>query len=384
MEISDRDKKRHLRFWHTMWWPVHAFARVYCKFKAEINYQPEGACLILCNHSTPYDPILLAAAFKPHMYYVASEHVLRGGLGAWFLKRYFSLIAKRKGMTDAATASQLLRALRRGERVMLFPEGNTCWAGRTAKLHPSMAKLVRVCGVPVVTYRLSGGFFTRPRWNNHISRGGMTGRIVNIYSPEQLRCLSDADALKLIDADLYEDAYAPIGETPVLYRGKRRAEGMEASLFICPRCGGIETLRGVGNMLVCSCGLKFGYDSTGVFDKNAPFSTITEWDDWQALRIAETAASCGEKPILSDAGQTLWQNRSGELVQIDSGVMKLYRDKLLIGETGFSIADITEISVCGRDYLVFSAHGESFEITSDHHRSGRKYCLFIDQLKIGG
>ena len=379
----DRDKRRHKRFWRIIYWPVRVLMRLKFGFRPAPEPElPAGGCLILSNHVTTWDPLLLGCSFKKQMYFVASEHIFRLGLATRFLKRYLAPIARQKGATDVSAARNLLRTLREGERVMLFPEGNTTWTGRTMALHSSVPRLAQVCGVPVVTYRLVGGYLSHPRWCGGTRKGKMSGGVVNVYLPAQLKTMSKEEVEQRICQDIFEDAYARQARSPQRYKGRHRAERLEAVLYKCPRCGKIAALHSKGARFWCDCGLELGFNEYGEFTgQDVPFKNTLEWDDWQEREMEKLAAQLGEEAAFSDEDQSLWLQNGHEQSQVAAGRLSLYRDRLELGEKQIPIAQITEISMFGREHLVFTAAGETYEVKSPYSRSGRKYMTLIQYLK---
>ena len=76
----DKKYKRHVFIYRLLWWPVTAVAKLKFNFKAKTVPPAEGACLILSNHNTDWDPLLVTCSFrKRHMYFVASEHIFHWG-----------------------------------------------------------------------------------------------------------------------------------------------------------------------------------------------------------------------------------------------------------------------------------------------------------------
>ena len=65
--------KREWAFLHPL---ATLIARLFLRFRAKVE-SPPGPFLLLSNHLTDQDPILLGSAFRPQMYFVASEHILR-------------------------------------------------------------------------------------------------------------------------------------------------------------------------------------------------------------------------------------------------------------------------------------------------------------------
>ena len=186
---------------------------------------PQTPALIVSNHNADFDPVFVAMAFQEHMYFVASEHVFRWGLVSRLLVGLFGPIARRKGMADAQSAMQILRALRKGHNVCLFAEGNRSFSGVTGPVFPATGKLARASRAALVTYHIKGGYLCTPRWALTRRHGRMEGELVHVYSPEELRGMTDEEVNAAIAADLYEDAYDRQREEMRPYPGRRLAEG---------------------------------------------------------------------------------------------------------------------------------------------------------------
>ena len=185
-----KGRRRHIFVWKAL----RPLARLICwikfGFTSEVS-RVRGPFLLMSNHVTNWDPILVACSFPEQAYFVTSEHLLRAGLGGKLVGWLQSPIPRQKSGNAATTVLTMMRYLRRGLNVCVFPEGNRTWDGVTAEFLPSIAKLARTSGAALVTYKLTGGYFASPRWaGNSIRRGKMHGATVRVYSPEELRAMS--------------------------------------------------------------------------------------------------------------------------------------------------------------------------------------------------
>ena len=182
-----RKYKHHKRFWKFIRVVAKPFIKILFKFEYEIAPAIKGPYLVVSNHTTDLDPAFLGISFPPQMYFVASEHVYRSGILGVFLKWAFEPIAKIKGSSDAATVLKMLRYLRSGKNVCLFPEGNRSFNGKTGEIIEATGKLVKASNASLVTYKITGGYFTTPRWGKGIRKGKVTGKVVKVYSPEEIK-----------------------------------------------------------------------------------------------------------------------------------------------------------------------------------------------------
>lgn len=338
--------------------------------------------IVLANHTTNYDPILLAIAFTQHMYFVASEHIYRWGLASKLINWAFAPIARLKGSTDARTVMEIIRTLRAGANVCIFAEGNRTYTGVTGPISGSTGKLVKASGAGLVTFRLEGGFFTSPRWGDSIRKGRMRGAIVRQYSAEELQRMPVEEVQASIARDLYEDAYARQAEEHIPFRGKRPAEFLETALYICPSCKEMGKLHSGDSTLLCTaCGQSVRYTEYGMLEgEGLAFSTITQWDAWQEeelrQRIREGTA------MLQDAGQQLFsiQPEKGSVLAAE-GLCTMGAGEFTCGAYRIPLEEISDMAIVGRMTLVFSTiQGEHYELRTALPRSATKYLAFYHTI----
>ncbi len=226
-------RKRHRRAWRLAYKLLHRHLEKKFNLTSDIcDY--DGPCLIVSNHVTNWDPVLVGLSFpKKQMYFVASEHIFRLGIKSKLLNRYFEPIPRSKGSSAVDTVLKCKRHFKAGDSVCIFAEGDSTWNGVTDEIVPSTASLAKASRVALVTYRFEGGHLSNPRWGKGIRTGKMHGGVVNIYSPEDLKAMSVEEILDAINKDIYENAWERQKSDPVAYKGKNRAVRMESALFLC-------------------------------------------------------------------------------------------------------------------------------------------------------
>lgn len=337
--MSDKIHARHQRIWSFLWHTVAwAFRRIYA-YDCELAPEIEGPCLILSNHTTELDPVLVALSFPRQMYFVASEHVYRKGWVSRLLYWAFQPIAKMKGSSDALTVMKVIRTIKEGKNVCIFAEGNRSFDGRNAYVPHATGKLAKTCGATLVTYRLEGGYLTNPRWGFGIRRGKCFGHVVNVYSPQSLKEMTAEQVNDIIKNDIYEDAYERQQTNRIAYKGKKRALGIECAFCVCPRCRKIGTISSSGNNVFCTfCGNNSLFDEYGYFNSEFGVSNTKEWEDLQESvlrqladeKLNEQAESVNAKPFFSDEGvsfKTLDSEHKEKT--IGNGKMSLYADRFV-------------------------------------------------------
>lgn len=341
------------------------------------NYTLDEPTLVICNHVTNFD-VILASLCCPgyHMHFVASEHMFRKGLVSWFLRFVFDPISRRKGVSGADAAMACLRKLKAGKSVFIFAEGETSWDGRSQDIVPATGRLAKMSGARLLTYRLEGGYLTAPRWGKGIRRGKMQGRVVNIYTPEQLKAMDKDAVSEAIRRDIYEDAWQRQEAEPVAYKGNRRAEKMEAVLFICPRCGGVSTLKSHKNTLSCTCGLKTEVTVYGTFADEKPFKNLAQWDAWQRQKL-ENMLSLGQAPVFSDEDISLYRLHEEDHGQdlLCTGTLTLENGILRCGSEEIPLDTVSGMSLVMGNAMVFYAGTRYLELRAKEKMCMRKYLL---------
>lgn len=266
-----RAERRALRRYKIAFAFFRFFMKPWMRLKFRYRYDSmkdiKGPYLLLANHNMEMDPILMGIAAKRQLFFVASEHIARKGFGTWFLMRYFHPILHRKGKDGARSVMNILKTLRNGSSVMLFPEGNRSFDGVTCPIPEATGKMAKHAGVPLVTYRLEGGYLTQPRFSLTLRKGRVTGHLVHVYQPEELKRMTDEEVNAAITADLHEDAYEAQERERIAFKGKKPTRGIESTLYRCPSCGRFGTLVSDDKAVRCDCGYEAVYDVYGYLNE---------------------------------------------------------------------------------------------------------------------
>ena len=357
--------------------------RIYA-FRTDPIRHIDGPFLLLANHVTAVDPLLVCLSVRNQMYIVGSEHLMQKGFGSWLLRVLFAPIVRRKGDSAVTTVKQMLAALKAGNNVCIFPEGTCSYDGTNSPFLPTIGKVARAAKAKLVTYRFEGGYFTLPRWGKGIRRGEYYGHIVRIYSPDELKAMTDDEINAHIRADLNENAYARMEERPVAFKSRHRAEYLESAWFLCPRCRGVGTLRTCGDRITCSCGLTATLDAHYRLS-GMPVKTLIEWDalqnDW-----LENAASDPAFSFTDEAVTLLQSDERHRKIKLGTGRMHITRDALTVGTHTFPLSEIADMELVRRNRLVFSTANGYYQAIGAKTLNTRKYMLFyrirkgMDQL----
>ncbi|HHV98754.1 MAG TPA: 1-acyl-sn-glycerol-3-phosphate acyltransferase [Clostridiaceae bacterium] len=373
--------------------------------KVKFNYTYEKVIprykpyIVLSNHTTNYDPIMIGLSFPGLLYYVASDHIFRLGILSKLLVLLADPIPRLKATAETQAVKQILKRIKAGGSVCIFAEGNRSFSGETVDIPESTGKLIKLSGAALITYRLDGGYFSSPRWSKTLRRGSMTGRKVREYSPEEIKAMTVDEINMIIKNDLYVNAYEENKRNPIAFHGKKLAENLETALYLCPMCGEIATLKSENDRFHCSCGLSLKYTPYGKFvadgNSKVPFETVLDWSNWQSEKIKELAQTYNklspDKLIFCDEGQSLFEiDKASKSNLVDKGKLCMYNNRLVFycengDEYNFYFEKISDMAIHGQMVLIFSTTDhKSFEIRSNHPRSAVKYLDVYRELKTRG
>ncbi|MCB1966868.1 MAG: 1-acyl-sn-glycerol-3-phosphate acyltransferase, partial [Candidatus Accumulibacter sp.] len=147
------------------WLLIHSVYRL--QTKGLENIPEEGPAVLVCNHVSFVDPIVIAAASRRPIRFVMDHRIYRMPLIS-FVFRHMHTIPIAPAREDAAMMEaafeEVARALAEGELVAIFPEGRITDNGDICPFRPGVQRIVGqtpVAVVPMALQGLWGSFFSR-------------------------------------------------------------------------------------------------------------------------------------------------------------------------------------------------------------------------------
>ena len=113
-----------------------------------------GPGILVCNHISSLDPVLLQAACSRVITWMMAREYSIFGL-RWFLNAIEPIMVERSGRDMAATRAAL-RALKDGKLLGLFPEGRISTSHELLEFQTGIALLAQKSGAPVYPAYLDG------------------------------------------------------------------------------------------------------------------------------------------------------------------------------------------------------------------------------------
>ena len=326
--------------------------------------------LILANHTSDLDFTDVAAHIANHMYFVSSDHVTAMGLFGKLFDRWFNPIKVTKGSSKAGGVMDIMRRLRHGSTVLLFPEGRISHNGRSTGITPATAKLAKSVRCKVVTFRASGGFFIEPRWQNYLNRGKLfSAGVVHEYSPEELAAMTNEEVLERIRADLYVDAYAEQEKRMQKFSFRHGLRDITRYYNVCPKCRRVDTMAAEGESMTvrCSgCGYELSMDEYGFFHGEG--NLVRTCPDWEEIQLETYRGRFERGEFFSDEAVTLSSIGEGfEKTEIITGPLSSSAEGFKIGGELYPFHEMTppEILSGGRR-LEFTCARKSYMLEKEN------------------
>jgi len=298
--------------------------------------------LILANHVNNLDPFWLGYFSKDPIHFVVSDEQYRNPVKRFFLRNLLGGIPKTKFISDMDTIKGILRLVKSGHAIGIFPEGMRTWDGRTGDIIESTSKLVKLLKIPVIACTLDGAHLAHPRWAINGRRGRVTIRIQDIMDGETLKGMDVPAIHKWLTHALDHDEYAAQLSEPIRYKGEKLAEKLERFLFACPHCDSITTLHSENNLLYCSeCHYAVTYNEFGGFEPHTHeliFSNPRDWNTWQRDFLKLRLETRPEKEVIfSDHAMLYSADKQKPLEKRTDGVLTLTPEEIYFSESGTSL-----------------------------------------------
>ncbi|HEY2816389.1 MAG TPA: MFS transporter [Casimicrobiaceae bacterium] len=170
------------------WLLVHTFYRV--RAEGLENIPEEGGCILVCNHVSYVDPVVISACVRRPIRFVMDHRIFRIPVLS-FIFRTMRTIPIAPAKEDAALKerafAEAAKALEAGEIVGIFPEGKLTETGELNTFRPGVQQMVAATPVPVIPMALRGlwgSFFSRSTDGRAMRHWrGMFAKIVLVIAP---------------------------------------------------------------------------------------------------------------------------------------------------------------------------------------------------------
>ena len=394
MKPNEKKKnKKWLKFRHKvvhviLRYPVHLICILKYGIKiTKFREQEKRPYLILYNHQTAFDQFFVGLAFKRPIYYLASEDIFSNGWVSSLIKYLVEPIPIKKQTTDIKAILNCMRVGKEGGSIAIAPEGNRTYSGETVYMSPTISALARKLGMPVVLYRIEGGYGVQPRWSDVTRRGKMRAYVSRVIMPEEYAEMTNDELFEAIRDGLYVNEANVSGE----FVHKKAAEYLERTIYTCPDCG-LSHIESHGQIIECKkCGKKIKYLPTkelvGV-NCDFPHRFVLDWYNAQSDYInALDPTPYYNKPMYTDKAKIseVIPNKKKLLIDEDAEIT-LYGNRVEVHGKENIIANFDEastITVLGKNKLNVYHGGKIYQLKGEKRFCALKYVhIFNRYLNI--
>ncbi len=152
------------------WW--YAFCQLLCRvlfipiFRIRVrgrrNVPETGGALIVSNHQSFFDPVLIGVGLRREVHYMARDSLFRRRIFGRLIESLNAFPIKREGV-DVAAMREAISRIRQGRLVLVFPEGTRTRDGSFGTIRRGLSLISERARATVVPAVIQGAYEAWPR-----------------------------------------------------------------------------------------------------------------------------------------------------------------------------------------------------------------------------
>jgi 1-acyl-sn-glycerol-3-phosphate acyltransferase len=172
--------------------PIYVAARLAyrARYTGVENIPKEGAVLMVSNHQSHFDPPFVGSGCPRQMNFLARDTLFTHPIFGKLLRSVNAIPIDREG-GGLAGIKETLRRLKRGEAVLVFPEGTRSPDGEIRPFLPGFTALAVRGNATIVPAAIEGAFDAWPRWRRFPSLGVVHIHYGHPIPPNQVERLEE-------------------------------------------------------------------------------------------------------------------------------------------------------------------------------------------------
>jgi len=366
---------------------LRLFLNPYVRLKYHITPEPfpeseDRPYLILFNHQTGFDQFFPVLVFRQPLYFIASEDIFSLGWISRVIRWLVAPIPIKKQTTDLKAVKNCIRVAREGGSIALAPEGHRTFHGKTVYIKPSIAGLAKKLGLPLVIFRIEGGYGIQPRWSDVVRGGKMRCYVHKVLEPEQMKAMTNEELAALIARELYVDE----GQVTGHYPHRRNAEFLERVVYTCPACG-LTEWESRGELITCkTCGRQVRHLDTKELQGvgwDFPHRFVSDWYGWQNDYVNQLdLPAMTDTPLYRETvrlSRVIPEKRK-QLLKKEAQLC-LYGDRITLDGKAYPFSDLGAITLLGKNKLNLYCGDGIFQLKGSKRFNALKYLNFFHRYK---
>jgi 1-acyl-sn-glycerol-3-phosphate acyltransferase len=162
------------------------------------NIPSQGGVLVVPNHQSHLDPPLVGMACRRHMNYLARETLFDFAPFAWLIRSINAIPIDREGF-GIAGIKESLRRLKRGEMVLIFPEGTRTPDGQVKQFRPGFTSLAVRSRAAILPVAIAGAFQCWPKTRTFPRPGKIRVHYGRPILPQEYEGLNEQELVNLVE-----------------------------------------------------------------------------------------------------------------------------------------------------------------------------------------
>ncbi|REJ77028.1 MAG: 1-acyl-sn-glycerol-3-phosphate acyltransferase [Planctomycetota bacterium] len=146
---------------------------------------PESGALLISNHQSYLDPLLIGVPLKRPVSYLARHNLFRVPFIGWTLRNTYVMPIRREG-GGTESIRESVRRMKQGFLVGIFPEGTRTASGELNDFKPGFIALARNAKLPIVPIGIAGAHRVMPRGTVFPRRGRVRVVFGEPLPPEEI------------------------------------------------------------------------------------------------------------------------------------------------------------------------------------------------------
>ncbi len=149
-------------FYAFVYWFARSFFKLFFRLKIYgIENLRVGGGILAANHSSNFDPPVLSISCPEEVHFLAKESLFHIFILGWIIRRLNSHPVARSS-SDITTFRELVRLVREGKKVIVFPEGGRSKDGELRPIQRGLSFIVQKGGCPIFPAYIQGTFEAWP------------------------------------------------------------------------------------------------------------------------------------------------------------------------------------------------------------------------------
>ena len=293
--ISRKIKEPNPLLMSLVMWILGILNKIY-KVEFSYDYDPDTIqkqpTVLLSSHASRLEFIYTLYGFRRRDVNMICgyQNILQKGLYPICIR--LGVISKYLYQPDFVCVRNMLRVLRRGGAIGVFPEGIQSTSGSTHPINPATAQFIKRSKANIVVCTTRGAYLATNRYASDRKKGYIGVSYSLLFTPQMLEELSVEQIYALLLQKISYNDFAFNKVARHAYIGKKpNAYGIDKILYKCPDCKAEHVLYVENDTVICkNCGLRIRineyYDLVDEQGRVLPLD-IDEWYKWQRRCVAK-------------------------------------------------------------------------------------------------